>query len=168
MAAVIVGLALLTGVSNKDKSKAKSSSTTSTTAANATNTTAPAPVAAGAKITGDTPCPPADGSAERTTAFEKPPPMCIDAAKTYVATMETDVGTIKIALDPKKAPNTVNNFVVLSRYHYFDGLTFHRVIPGFVDQGGDPQGNGQGGPGYKFADELPKQGEYKIGSLAMA
>ena len=71
-------------------------------------------------------------------------------------------------LDAKKAPKTVNNFVVLARYHYFDGITFHRVIPDFVDPGRRPHGTGTGGPGYKFEDELPQAGEYKVGSLAMA
>jgi cyclophilin family peptidyl-prolyl cis-trans isomerase len=94
--------------------------------------------------------------------------MCIDPAKTYTATMVTNKGTMTIALDPVAAPNTVNNFVVLARYHYYDGVTFHRIIPGFVIQGGDPQGTGTGGPGYKFADELPKPGRYEMGSLAMA
>ena len=73
-----------------------------------------------------------------------------------------------IALDPRKAPTTVNNFVVLARYHFYDGLTFHRVVRDFVIQGGDPSGEGTGGPGYTLADELPRAGEYKIGSLAMA
>jgi peptidylprolyl isomerase/peptidyl-prolyl cis-trans isomerase B (cyclophilin B) len=73
-----------------------------------------------------------------------------------------------IALDPVAAPLTVNNFVVLARYHYFDGVTFHRIIPGFVIQGGDPEGTGRGGPGYRFADELPRPGRYEMGSLAMA
>jgi cyclophilin family peptidyl-prolyl cis-trans isomerase len=94
--------------------------------------------------------------------------MCIDPAKSYTATMVTNKGTMTIALDPVAAPNTVNNFVVLARYHYYDGVTFHRIIPGFVIQGGDPQGTGTGGPGYKFADELPKPGRYEMGSLAMA
>jgi cyclophilin family peptidyl-prolyl cis-trans isomerase len=62
----------------------------------------------------------------------------------------------------------VNSFVVLARYHYFDGIVFHRIIPGFVLQGGDPTGRGTGGPGYQFADELPKPGRYELGSLAMA
>jgi cyclophilin family peptidyl-prolyl cis-trans isomerase len=83
--------------------------------------------------------------------------------------METDAGTISITFDAKAAPKTVNNFVVLARYHFFDGLTFHRVIPGFVLQGGDPEGTGRGGPGYQFADELPASvTDYKAGSLAMA
>lgn len=94
--------------------------------------------------------------------------MCIDPAKRYSAEMVTSKGTIRIALDPVAAPKTVNNFVVLARYHYFDGIAFHRVIPGFVLQGGDPLGNGTGGPGYRFEDELPAAGRYQLGSLAMA
>jgi cyclophilin family peptidyl-prolyl cis-trans isomerase len=94
--------------------------------------------------------------------------MCIDTAKRYTATMETSKGTMTIALDAVSAPRTVNSFVFLARYHYFDGIVFHRVIPGFVLQGGDPTGKGTGGPGYRFADELPKPGRYELGSLAMA
>jgi cyclophilin family peptidyl-prolyl cis-trans isomerase len=75
---------------------------------------------------------------------------------------------MRIALDPIAAPKTVNNFVVLARYHYFDGIVFHRIIPGFVLQGGDPEGSGRGGPGYTFEDELPAPGRYELGSLAMA
>ena len=70
-------------------------------------------------------------------------------------------------LDPQLAPNTVNNFVGLARQGFYDGLTFHRVVPEFVIQGGDPEGSGRGGPGYKFADE-PVQGEYTLGAVAMA
>lgn len=94
--------------------------------------------------------------------------MCIDPQKRYSATMETSKGTMVIALDANAAPKTVNNFVFLARYHYFDGITFHRIIPGFVVQGGDPEGTGRGGPGYRFEDELPAAGRYQIGSLAMA
>lgn len=94
--------------------------------------------------------------------------MGIDPAKRYTATMETSMGTLVIALDPIKAPQTVNNFVFLALNHYFDGVIFHRIIKGFVCQGGDPTGTGRGGPGYRFADELPKAGQYEIGSLAMA
>ena len=68
-----------------------------------------------------------------------------------------------IALDPLAAPRTVNNFVFLARYHYYDGIVFHRIIPGFVLQGGDPDGTGTGGPGYRFADELPTPGRYQVG-----
>jgi len=94
--------------------------------------------------------------------------MCIDVTRRYSAEMVTSKGTMTIALDPVAAPKTVNNFVFLARYHYFDGIFFHRVIPGFVLQGGDPKGTGTGGPGYEFEDELPRPGRYELGSLAMA
>ena len=94
--------------------------------------------------------------------------MCIDVTRRYSAEMVTSKGTMTIALDPAAAPKTVNNFVFLARYHYFDGIFFHRVIPGFVLQGGDPKGTGTGGPGYDFEDELPRPGRYELGSLAMA
>jgi peptidylprolyl isomerase len=113
-------------------------------------------------------CPAADGSSPRQTSFPEPPPMCIDPAKRYTAEMVTSMGTMVIALDPIAAPKTVNNFVFLARYHYFDGIVFHRIINGFVCQGGDPEGSGRGGPGYRFEDELPKPGRYEIGSVAMA
>ena len=116
-----------------------------------------------------TPAPPApDGSSPKQQRFEGEPPMIIDPQKRYTATMRTSKGTMVIALDPISAPRTVNNFVFLARYHYFDGIVFHRIIPGFVLQGGDPEGTGRGGPGYRFADELPKPGRYEVGSLAMA
>jgi cyclophilin family peptidyl-prolyl cis-trans isomerase len=94
--------------------------------------------------------------------------MIIDPEKTYTATMVTSKGTLEIILDPLAAPATVNSFVFLARWHYFDGIVFHRIIPGFVLQGGDPTGSGAGGPGYRFNDELPKPGRYEVGSLAMA
>lgn len=109
-----------------------------------------------------------DGSSERRQHFDAPPPMIIDPAKSYSATMVTSKGTLEIFLDPSAAPVTVNSFVFLARWHYFDGIVFHRVIPGFVLQGGDPTGTGTGGPGYRFDDELPKAGRYELGSLAMA
>jgi cyclophilin family peptidyl-prolyl cis-trans isomerase len=112
--------------------------------------------------------PNADGSSEKRQSFPEVPPMIIDSAKTYEATMVTDRGTLEILLDPLAAPVTVNNFVFLARWHYFNGIIFHRVIPGFVLQGGDPTGTGTGGPGYRFNDELPKPGRYELGSLAMA
>jgi cyclophilin family peptidyl-prolyl cis-trans isomerase len=114
------------------------------------------------------PCPDTDGSSERTTEFPAAPPMCIEEGIDYVATMVTDAGTIEIDLFEDDAPITVNNFVYLARYGYYDGLDFHRVIPDFVLQGGDPQGDGTGGPGYQFEDELPEPEDYQAGSLAMA
>ena len=109
-----------------------------------------------------------DGTSNQRQRFDAQPPMIIDPAKTYTATMTTSKGTMEIVLDALGAPVTVNNFVFLARWHYFDGIVFHRVIPGFVLQGGDPTGTGTGGPGYRFDDELPKPGRYELGSLAMA
>jgi cyclophilin family peptidyl-prolyl cis-trans isomerase len=114
------------------------------------------------------PFPPFDGSAPKRQKFSAPPEMGIDPDKRYTATMSTSMGDLVIALDAVKAPTTVNNFVFLALNHYYDGVIFHRIINGFVCQGGDPDGTGRGGPGYRFADELPKAGQYEIGSLAMA
>ena len=85
----------------------------------------------------------------------------------FEVTFATDRGDIVALLDANLAPNTVNNFVVQARSGFYDGLTFHRVVPGFVIQGGDPDGTGRGGPGYKFADE-PVRAPYVLGALAMA
>lgn len=145
------------------------SSGSSTQAGSSSQASASSPASTSAAATGQaTACPPADGSAKRVTSFAAAPPMCIDASKKYTATMTTDAGTMTLALDPAKAPKAVNNFVVLSRYHFYDGLTFHRVIKGFMIQGGDPAGNGTGGPGYAFEDELPATPDYTTGTLAMA
>lgn len=114
------------------------------------------------------PFPALDGSAPRTQKFNDVPEFGIDPSKRYTATMDTSLGTLVIALDPIKAPNTVNNFVFLAGYKYFEGIIFHRIINGFMCQGGDPTGTGRGGPGYRFDDELPKKGDYQIGSVAMA
>ncbi len=112
--------------------------------------------------------PPLDGSAPVTKKFGSMPPMGIDPAKRYSVSMETTLGTMVISLDAAAAPLTVNNFVYLAAHHYYDGVIFHRIIKGFMCQGGDPEGSGRGGPGYKFGDELPKPGKYQIGSVAMA
>jgi cyclophilin family peptidyl-prolyl cis-trans isomerase len=177
---IIVGLFLLTWLTgSNDKNEAVSTasggSTTSTdlTSTSATASTVSIPIpAAGATVTGDTTCPAADGSSARTTTFAKEPPTCITAGKTYTAKVDTSKGSFTITLDATAAPKTVNNFVVLSRYHYYDGVAFHRIIPGFVVQGGDAVGPspGSGGPGYQFADELPKSGPpyYPLQSVAMA
>jgi len=93
--------------------------------------------------------------------------MTIDPRKSYTATIETTVGTMTLELFASEAPKTVNNFVVLARDGFYDGVIFHRVIKGFMIQGGDPQGTGMGGPGYRFADE-PVKRPYTRGTLAMA
>jgi cyclophilin family peptidyl-prolyl cis-trans isomerase len=139
---------------------------TATEAAGA-STEAAATTAANIRTPKDGECPKADGSSPQKRKFDGEQPLCIDLAKKYKVTMETTKGTMTFELDPSIAPRTVNNFVTLAGFHYFDGITFHRVVRDFVIQGGDPDGNGGGGPGYAFADELPKT-PYELGSLAMA
>lgn len=104
---------------------------------------------------------------EPATPSPKPPPMMIDTAKSYTAILHTEKGDITITLNAKETPITVNNFVALARTNFYNGTPFHRVIRGFMIQGGDPKGDGTGGPGYKFADE-PFTGEYTRGTVAMA
>jgi cyclophilin family peptidyl-prolyl cis-trans isomerase len=113
-------------------------------------------------------CAPADGSAAQQREFAEGPPMCLQNGKTYRAVIETNHGTFNIVLRPDIAPNTVNSFVNLARFHYFDGTTCHRAIQDFVVQCGDPTATGTGGPGYEFDDELALIEPYRIGSIAMA
>jgi cyclophilin family peptidyl-prolyl cis-trans isomerase len=96
--------------------------------------------------------------------------MTIDTSKTYTATVTTDIGPFTIQLDPKTAPIAVNSFVFLAQQHFFDCIIFHRVIPSFVDQTGDPTGTGTGGPGYQFTEHGPATAspQYPLGSVAMA
>lgn len=123
-----------------------------------------------------TPCPAPNGSSPRRTTFSQPPPACISPTGSYTATMTTDVGRITISLDARTSPTATNDFVVLARYHFYDGLPFHRVIPGFVVQGGDPNPptaanpnpTGPQDPGYTLPGEAPKAGSYRAGSVAMA
>ena len=176
--AVVVVLALFFGIAflTKDDSTDKAAPVTttvdafaSTTIAGDATTTLPSDTAAPADfVYGTTECPPAEGAATQTQTFTDSFALCIDPAKTYTAVVKTNMGTYSALLDAAKAPGTVNNFVSLARNKYFDGTTCHRAIPGFMIQCGDPTATGNGGPGYKFADELPASGEYKIGSLAMA
>jgi peptidyl-prolyl cis-trans isomerase B (cyclophilin B) len=101
--------------------------------------------------------------------YSAPPKMAIDTNKKYTATLDTTRGTIVCDLFPKDAPNTVNNFVFLAKEKFYDGTSFHRVINDFMVQGGDPEGSGRGGPGYKFADELKNNPrKHQVGSLSMA
>jgi cyclophilin family peptidyl-prolyl cis-trans isomerase len=172
-AVVVVLLAVLITVFTGGKPKSSASSTTnpSTTTTGATTSTTAAPpvsvplIAAPAHVG----CPKLDGSSPHYTKFSAAPPMCINPAKTYTAQMVTDAGTITIKLLAAKNPITVNNFVFLAGYHFYDGTAFHRVCQGFVDQGGDPAGTGAGGPGYSFNGGAPKSTSvYTAGALAMA
>lgn len=100
--------------------------------------------------------------------YDTAPDLEIDLDTTYIAKLETNHGDIEIEFDPVRAPLAVNNFVHLARDGFYDGVIFHRVVPGFVIQGGDPTGTGRGGPGYKFRDELEGDGSYSRGTVAMA
>ena len=163
---VIVGVVVIIRVSGG--SEGSSSAPTDTKAVVDLGEDTIAPTLEGRKITGDTPCPAADMTETRVSEFEQAPPICIEDGKTYTAIVLTNKGELSIILDPIKAPLATNNFVVLARYKYFDNTKCHRAITDFVVQCGDPTASGSGGPGYTFADELPAQGEYKIGSIAMA
>jgi cyclophilin family peptidyl-prolyl cis-trans isomerase len=107
------------------------------------------------------------GGEDMPRQYSEQPAMRIDPTKTYQGTLETIKGVIQVEFFPQDAPNTVNNFVCLAEDGYFDQTPFHRIVKGFVIQGGDPTGTGTGGPGYKFADE-PVAREYERGTLAMA
>ncbi|MCD4775189.1 MAG: peptidylprolyl isomerase [Candidatus Aegiribacteria sp.] len=101
--------------------------------------------------------------------YSTPPEMKIDTDRTYLLTIETDRGAIELELFPEYAPKTVNNFISLAKDGYYDGITFHRVIPNFMIQGGDPTGTGRGGPGYNFEDEFDGNPlKHETGSLSMA
>src|SRR5262249_37275571 len=157
-AVIVAGLIGVTALvtNNKKKDDNKSSSATTTTPSTAT----PAALPAGCT----TKKPAANPNRPKLLPA---PAMTINTAKTYTAVMSTTCGDITIALDAKTAPKTVNSFVHLSKKGFYDGLTFHRVAKDFVVQGGDPKGDGTGGPGYTLPDEPPKTG-YKAGSVAMA
>lgn len=130
----------------------------------------PAPPGPGAEVTGETPCPPADGSAERTTSFENPPPDCLEEGVDYVAVFDTTEGEIRVDLDEAAMPGTVNNFVTLARYGYYDDTTIHRTDPSIaIIQGGSPitGDGGDPGPGYTIPDEADGF-TYQPGQLVMA
>jgi len=170
--ALFFGIAFLTNDDSTDNASPVTTSVeafASTTVATGDATTVPSDTAAPADfVYGTTECPPVDGASTQTQDFDDSFALCIDPAKTYTAVVKTNMGTYSAVLDATKAPGAVNNFVSLARNKYFDGTTCHRAIPGFMVQCGDPTATGSGGPGYKFADEFPAAGEYKIGSLAMA
>jgi len=106
--------------------------------------------------------------AQRNNMYPSPPPMSIDKSKQYNAVVTTNLGTFKIKLLSNDAPITVNNFVFLAKQGFYNGINFHRIMKDFMIQTGDPLGTGTGGPGYKFADELPNKITYGPGIVAMA
>jgi cyclophilin family peptidyl-prolyl cis-trans isomerase len=187
---------IITGSSGGGKKKVSTANATTTTQAAGTSTglvahTAPAvssacdKPASGAKGSGAAPAsgravsivpapahvpfPNLNGSSPRYTKFSSAPPFCINVNDTYTATVTTDAGSFVIKLLPKDAPVSVNNFIFLAGYHYYDGIVFHRVIPNFMDQVGDPTATGDGGPGYTIPDEYPSSNSaYDTGAVAMA
>jgi peptidyl-prolyl cis-trans isomerase B (cyclophilin B) len=169
---VALGIGFLIWLAGRDDAATEVTDDSAT--ATETETTEPAPdrtfppPPTGDTLSGPTPCPPAEGADARVAQFAEAPPVCIEDGRTYTAIVETNLGSLTIELDPAAAPITVNNFVVLARYRYFDGTECHRAIPKFVVQCGDPTASGTGDPGYSFVDELPAAGAYRIGSLAMA
>jgi len=150
VAALFIGLVVLLNVAGNNKKKASPPVTTPPTTA---------AVPAGCVLT----------TPKQTTkpTYNAPPAMTIDTSKTYTAHVDTTCGSFDITLDAAVAPKTVNSFVFLARNHFYDGLSFHRLVKDFVIQGGDPKGDGTGGPGYQLPTEPPKNG-YKAGSVAMA
>jgi cyclophilin family peptidyl-prolyl cis-trans isomerase len=168
VAGAIFGIAYWINSSGGPAKKAAAKSSTTTT-------TKPAPKGGSGDTTPSAITTSANCPATFTDPLNKPsypsaPPMTISTSKTYIATVTTDVGSFSIQLDPKTAPKAVNSFVYLADQHFFDCIVFHRVIPGFMDQTGDPTGTGSGGPGYTFTDELPKTAtpQYPNYSVAMA
>lgn len=124
-------------------------------------------------ISANNACPKPWASSLVEKSFKAPPPYLISNNRTYYANFYTDVGVIKVRLNQKLSPINVNNFIFLACHHFYDNTIFHRVIPGFVDQGGSPNPNNpNGGPGYTVVDEYPKGAKipdpYQVGQLAMA
>ena len=107
------------------------------------------------------------GDSQSPKTYSAPPPMTIDTSKQYTATIETEKGDLVLELFASDVPMTVNNFVFLAREGFYDGTTFHRVVPGFMAQGGDPTGTGTGTPGYQFDDEITEH-THVTGALSMA
>ncbi len=165
---VIIGAVVLYSIFTGDDAETVSAdattTTVATTAAPATTTpTSTTPVGDSSE------CPAEDGSSPKTTQFDAAHPLCIDPTQKYVAAFSTTMGDFDVLIDPAIDEATANNFVTLARWHAYDGTIFHRIIDGFVVQGGDVEGlDGLGGPGYRFTGLRPTPGEYRIGSIAMA
>ena len=165
VAAVVIGL--VAWITSGSKKTAKTATATATTTAAQKGGSGNTALSA---ETTSTDCPASFTATLNKPSWPKAPAMTIDTSKTYTATVTTDIGPFTIQLDPKDAPKAVNSFVFLANHHFFDCIVFHRVIPTFMDQTGDPTGTGTGGPGYSFADELPAKAspQYPLGSAAMA
>ncbi|MGI8944981.1 MAG: peptidylprolyl isomerase [Thermoleophilaceae bacterium] len=157
------GLALALGACGEDDDSSASQATDDTVAETAPDSP-PAPDAAG-KGGG---CRQVKAPAAKPDGDERKPAAKLDPAKTYDVVFETNCGSFTIRLDVKAAPATTASFVALARKGFFDGTIFHRIVPGFVIQGGDPTGTGTGGPGYSTVDRPPQDAAYTKGVVAMA
>lgn len=163
---VAVIVIALFAVSRLDSSDSSGSTDTTAAISSSSDDATTLTTLPGEAITGDTPCPKTDGSEKRVTSFEKAPAMCIDAAKSYTATFDTSEGVVEVALDTERTPNTVNNFVVLSRYKYYDGSYIFRTDPSIdIIQGGGATNSDD--PGYSIKDEGTGF-VYEEGDLVMA
>jgi cyclophilin family peptidyl-prolyl cis-trans isomerase len=165
----IVGIAFAVSAGNNG-SKTASTTTSSTTATKAHDAALQVKANKAAVQAG---CPASTKTTANTQKYASAPATTIDTSKTYTATVKTTTGSFVITLDAKSAPQTVNNFVFLAQKGYYHCVIFHRVIPNFMDQTGDPTGTGQGGPGYTIPDENPAKAtsasaQYPLGSVAMA
>jgi peptidyl-prolyl cis-trans isomerase B (cyclophilin B) len=169
VAGVIIGIVFLVSGGNKNaQSQSKATSTTTAPKSEDGKLQAQAnevAIKAGCSASTKTPA--------NTQKYAAAPAMTIDTSKSYTATVKTTTGTFDIALDAKTAPQTVNNFVFLADKGFYHCVIFHRVIPSFMDQTGDPTGTGDGGPGYTIPDEYPPKAsnpndQYPLGSVAMA
>ena len=163
-----IGATLFASACGGDNKKT-STPTATTPAATSATTSAPTSAATTPGATASTATTPnaASTQAGGKKTYSARPPLTIDANKKYFATIKMDIGDIKLELYPKEAPQSVNSFVFLSREGYYDGVTFHRVLQGFVAQAGDPTGTGRGGPGYTIPDEVNSH-KFLEGSLGMA
>jgi cyclophilin family peptidyl-prolyl cis-trans isomerase len=169
LAVAVFAVLVLISQAGTDDAADEAASTTETTAPAGSTTTEAADATPFEYGTGE--CPPAEKPAEPVREFPAAPQRCISDGVDYAARVTTSEGALTVDLLEGQAPGTVNNFVALARFGYYDGDDFHRIIPGFVVQGGDPVGQppGTGGPGYEIADELPASVEdYVEGSVAMA
>jgi peptidyl-prolyl cis-trans isomerase B (cyclophilin B) len=158
VAALVACCALLAAGCGSEKKAA--ATPTATPTATATATATPTQAATG--------CPQVTKPGPKDVGHLAKPHTKLDPKKTYVATVKTSCGTFKIKLDAKRAPITGGNFAYLVSKHFFDKLTFHRIVPQFVIQGGDPKGDGTGGPGYTVVEAPPKDLTYSPGIVAMA
>jgi peptidyl-prolyl cis-trans isomerase B (cyclophilin B) len=155
--AVVAAAAILSSVSacgGDDSGKGKTNATTGATGTSG--------------ATGGGKCQPARKPAPKRVSNQRKPSLRLSAGKTYTAVVETNCGSFTIKLDSRQAPRTGGSFVTLARKGFYDGLTFHRIVTGFVIQGGDPSGNGSGGPGYSVREAPPNDVVYSEGVVAMA